>query len=75
VKPYDSEDWGREGRLNFTDDYDQEAFPIDYGYSPDLKNLIASLLHPDWKKRPSAESILAQTQDWDCYEDSYTLAE
>ena len=51
--------------INFTADYTQEDFPIDHAYSDKLKNLIASMLHRDWTKRPSSENILKLTEDWD----------
>jgi serine/threonine protein kinase len=72
LKPYRKE---KNGDLNFTDDYNAEDFLIDHTYSGKLKDMIASMLHPDWTKRPSAKEIFDQANGMDHCEGSFKQGE
>ena len=61
--------------INFTKDYTPEDFPIDHAYSSKLKDLIASMLHPDWTKRPSAKESFDQANGMDHCEGSFKQGE
>jgi len=61
--------------LHLTDNFNEDDFPITSEYQPELKDLIASMLQPDWNKRPSAAAILEQIETWPRYENDFEQAE